>query len=204
MVSKKMKKEALEFLEAKLQEGGHTVKPVQKELVSGITSSYLLVDDEGIVFSVDCAYPNNALRKVLQGVRQNKRTNQGVVLYKDGKLFFRAGAPKNYFKKEKRLSLKHYSTEQIQNMVIFRPEEHYIYESRKGNIQYFQPESPRLEQVVATFSFKPVEYDYSHELRGEFQPENRTSSKRFIWTSRKERDEPLVLYQNYLIPKRKL
>ena len=192
MVSKKQKKDMKDYLVTKLSNSGHAVKPVSREIVSGITSNYLLIDEEGLVLLVDQAYPRDSLNSFYQETRKRGH-NFGAVLFKDGELFFRNAADKNYFKKDKYLSLKKYSNEEMHRMILFRPEEIFLNEKR-SHLQYYQPSSANLNECLTIFNFQSLRFDYSHiDESGRFKPSDKESKRLYIWNDRKENADSLRL-----------
>ena len=92
MVSKRQKAEMRDYIVDKLRGSADKVEPRQREIFrgSGIETSYILIgkDNRGIVLLVDRHYPNHALDEIHKGVKR-QIPNVGVVLFKDGKTFFR-------------------------------------------------------------------------------------------------------------------
>jgi len=122
--------------------------------------------------------------------------NFAVVFYKDGKTFFRSAAEANYFKKKNELSLKNYTTEDMQHMILLRPEEIRVNQD-KVFLQYYQPESARLQEGISTFRFEPVVFDYSH-LEKWYVDDDKDSERLFIWTERIDRSGDLQIHDDYL------
>ncbi len=161
MTTKKQKNQMLDYLVDRLLNCGKDIVPRTKEMISGIDSNYIKVGDDGIILLVDQVYPNNALNKLYRKAKK-ERENVGMVLYKDGKTFFRNAAEKNYFKMREDLSLRKYSNDEMHRMISFRPEENFIYDKKERKLQYFQPDSERLPEGLITFEFRPVHFDYEH------------------------------------------
>ena len=69
----------LEYLVSKLEGSATKIEPRIKEVISGIESSYVLVDEKGILLLVDQAYPNDSFQR-LYCTAQNSRKNVGAVL----------------------------------------------------------------------------------------------------------------------------
>ena len=198
------KRRMVEFIEDRLKTAGYSTVPQHNHLIPDIKTHYLTVADSGIILCISEAYTANKFNGLLNRCRR-EIYDIGVVFYKDGTTFFRAAAPKKAYKRrtsknELELSLKHYSTKEIQNMIDFRPEEIRIYQDRNRRVQYYQPDSKMLNECIATFTFKPITYDYSHIGNDRFRPTNKESTRTFMWTDRKERDCPLGLYKGHLIP----
>jgi len=122
------------------------------------------------------------------------------IFYKDGENFFRSAAQENSFKSRNRLALKHYSMDEVNRMILLSPEERLIRNIRPY-LQYYQPKSERLEEMLVTFKFKPVEYDYSHiPSDSSFIPTNKSSERIFLWSEKYERgtDSSLVIKDGYV------
>ena len=198
MVKQAEKDRMRDYLVDRLRAGGAVVEPVTKELVSGAgEANYLRVGNDGVVFLVDRAYPRNRFSYTLRFMRE-KRQNVATVFYKGyedsehekQKIFFRSYAQDVHFKAND-LSLKNYTHDQVNRMILLRPEEVLI--ANEG-LQYYQPNSERLTEGVRSFRFSPVHYDYNHLAgTGRFRPQNRDSTKVFIWTSDNFYDGPLQL-----------
>jgi len=149
---------------------------------------------------VNRTYPNDSFVQARRYLKQTK-SSVAMVFYKDGKTFFRSAAKDNNFKGSLDLSLKNYTSEQIQRMIMFRPEEAYM-AGRCGVLQYYQPKSDRLDEALATFGFEPVRFDYSHiDSRERFKPQNRDSSKLFIWSPdrKEELTDDIRLSKDFLV-----
>ena len=199
MVSRKKQKQMLEYLIAKLDSEGESINPYSKELVSGIISNYISIGKNKLLFLVDKTYPNQALKKINNSIRQFRK-DVAYVLLKDGTIFFRNAAEKKYFKKSKNFSLKNYSNEDMHKMIMFRPEETFLTNIRNNILQYYQPDSPRLKQGIVSFKFKPVYFDYSHiDSNLKFKPENKNSAKLNIWIKRIENYNNFQIKNNFLI-----
>lgn len=200
MTSKKNQKEMLEYLVEKLSSSNET-KAFQKEIIPGIKSNYIKVGGEDIVFLVDKVYPNESIREFNKRAHESN-LNVVYVILKDGENFFRSAARNNYFKKSNMLSLKNYSNEDLNKMILFRPEESFISMIRGYN-QYYQPSSPRKNECIVNYKFEPVHFDYSHiDPYEKFKPTNKNSEKLNIWTKNKELFGDLKVDEKYLIEKK--
>jgi len=197
MVTLKQKRQMLDYLVSKLDESNGKVESKNKEFLSGLKSNYVLIGENGIILLVDQEYPDNSFDKLYAKAKREK-SNVVAVVFKDRKTFFRSAAQTNYFKKNDRLSLKHYSDHEIGKMILCRPEEIFLINERRG-VQYYQPRSDRLEEAIETFQFKPVRFDYSPvDPKERFKPENKDSKRLHIWAERCYNDGPLVLSGGYL------
>ncbi len=199
MVSSKQKKEMLDYLTAGLEESHDAVIPRNRELVNGITSNYILVDKKGLVFLVDQTYPNKGLEEVYTRALNNKMLLT-FVLFKDGKTFFRSASKDKRYKKDYGLSLKNYSDEELNRMILFRPEEEFIFRMIRSRLQYYQQLSARLSQGIVSYVFEPVVFDYDH-LPEEQRFMNRTeeSKKIRIWRHIKFNSGKLKLERGLLV-----
>lgn len=216
MVSQSQKKQMSDYLVAHLEGFGENVEPDSKDLVSGINSHFILVGKNKVVLLVDQVYPNDSLNRVYRNWRAAGR-DIALVLYKDGKTFFRdsaygekSGLEGKRYKATKDLSLKNYDDEAINRMITFRPEETFarniVLKGLYHNpfVQYYQPESEGLREGLETFMFGRVTFDYTH-LPHEQWPngESTAVSKRlFIWQNRTHLDEDLAVHKGLMIPKR--
>ena len=195
MVNKAQRNRMVDYLVSKL-EGSSKIPPVTREVVSGIDSSFILVDGDGVVLLVDRVYPGDSYARFVGDARRTRK-NVASIIFKDGKNFFRNAAERHDFKRDG-LSLKDYSSDEMYRMILFRPEEIFLY-SQGDWLQYFQPESPHLQEGIDSFHFVPVVFDYSHISAHErFKPHNRESERLHIWDKRLHFTGDLVLDGRYL------
>jgi hypothetical protein len=209
MVTRKQKREMVDYFAANLRGNGR-VEPRRREVLkgSGIESSYILLGkNEGVVFLVDQTYPKNSFREVYHGMK-NCIPNVAPVFYKDGQTFFRSavageektGIESKQFKSSKDLSLKNYGSDDLHRMISLRPEEHFVSRSLGKWVQYYQPESERLEKALVACKFKPVVFDYSHIPPDQrFGDETKESERLSIWREKKEIIGNLGLDNGYLV-----
>jgi hypothetical protein len=166
------------YLEAKLKSAHPKVEVKRGNLFRDIVTTYITVDGDGIILLVDQIYPGNSFDKAHVQARA-QFSKIGAVVLKDGKTFFRSAAQKNHFKSRHNLSLKHYSSDEINRMILLRPEESFL-KDITGMVEYFQPESARLKEGLVIADFGDVSYDYSHIPSDGFKPKDRESTKIFI------------------------
>jgi hypothetical protein len=219
MVNQREKAQMRDYVMSHLEGSGETITPKSKEVVPGITSNYLLVGKtgeaaSGAVILVDQKYPKSTLRQ-LNEVFTNPRNNIAniaYVLFKDGETFFRSAAAgeeeTGIHSKRSKLrddrSLKNYTDEDLRRMISFRPEEEFCMSRNSGWIQYYQPQSDRLEEGVVSYKFSPVTFDYSHlSAEARFGPETKDSERLRIWAEDKRisMPGPLKLDGRYLKPR---
>lgn len=197
MITKQQQKTMQDYLVAKLAGSSESIEPRSKEILPGITTNYILVNPDGVVLLIDKVYSGSSFEELHRRVFK-QRQNIGIAIYKDSETFFRSAARKKRFKKDNGLSLKNYSNEELYRMILFRPEEFFIF-SRSKFIQYYQPTSSRLTEEIVSYQFTRVRFDYSHiSYYDRFQPQNTDSKKLFIWNSRMETKNPLVLKDSNL------
>ncbi len=200
MTSKKQRQEMLDYVYEKLKSSSDNVKPLKKEVLPGIETSFVLVGEKGIVVMVDQPYPQPSMDRICSSA-SSQRPDAVFILLKDGITFFRNAAERNYFKKSKGLSLKGYTDQQMHQMILFRPEE-ILLGSRRQVLQYYQPSSERLEQAIVSFRFQPVVFDYSHiNSNARFRPADRQSERLHIWTGKGEVKGDLKVDRGYLVPR---
>lgn len=200
MASAKEKRQMMDFFVDRLRTASGAVVPASVDFGDGKKINYIVVDNGGAVLLVDRAYPNESFAQARKYLKQTK-SSVATVFYKDEGTFFRSASRDNQFKGSLDFSLKKYTPEQIQRMITFRPEERYMV-GRDEAIQYYQPKSDRLQEALATFGFEPVRFDYSHiDERERFKPQNRDSSKLFIWSpdEREELTGDIRLSENFLV-----
>lgn len=215
-----------DFLVSNLEHTYQKVTPITQRIFQEILSNYILVENEdkkGVVLLVDREYPKDSLSRVYRYLRAYFLTNVASVLIKDGETFFRSAMEKNYFKKERKLSLKNYSDKDLQRMILFRPEESFLFYIQKKKIQYFQPNSERLTKGLETFLFKEVIFDYSHidkyntslyyrnvygsTIYGDsaiykFRPYDGPSKKLYIWIEREHYSGGGLEFKGFLLSKK--
>jgi len=199
MVNQKQKARMMDYLVASLEDSVPKIQPARNQVINGLEADCILVGNEGVVLLVDKTFGNDSFRRIWIGASSQFGNNIGIVFYKDGQTFFRSAAPDKFFKKSKGLSLKGYSNEDMQRMITTRPEEALAI-GRREWLQYFQPESERLQEGVVSFKFSPVTFDYSHIDRTvQFRPEDRKSAKLYVWREKREHSNSLELKEGYLI-----
>ena len=193
MVKKADQQRMLDYIVARLVGSEEKIIPIRKRIFEGLEANIILVGNDGVVLMVDKIYPKNLFQRLHDFSKQGKERVASVV-FKDGKTFFRSAAEKNYFKKDNLLSLKNYSSDDMQRMILLRPEEITLANRNFGRVQYFQPGSPRMEEGLETFRFNPVEFDYSHiDSKYRFKPQDTSSRRLHIWDQRTHSTGPLFL-----------
>mgnify|MGYP001249979831 CR=1 FL=1 len=201
MVKKAEFQRMLDYVVSKLESSEEKILPAKRNIVGNLESNLIFVGEDGVVLMVDKVYPKNSFKYLHQTARQGKERVASVI-FKDGKTFFRSAAENNYFKKDQMLSLKNYNNEEMQKMMLLRPEEIFLSQINDGLVQYFQPESPRNEEGLETFRFKPVRFNYSHiNSDYRYKPENTSSKRLHIWTQRQHLESQLSL-EDYLLKRR--
>jgi len=203
MVSKMQKKEMMDYVVSQLKNPFTIISPQSRNLIKGIESNYILVGDKGLVFLIDQQYPNNSLDKIHDGAL-NDGKDIAFTFLKDGKTFFRSATSAKRFKKDRNLSLKYYSDNELHKMIMFRPEEEFALSLGKcfgGSwVQYYQPNSNRLQEGIVSYEFEPVIYDYSHIPRNErFGGNSAESQKLRIWNRRTLNPGNIRLKDRFLI-----
>ena len=203
MVIKREKERMKEYIADRLQSAHERIEVKTKEIVSGIKSDYILINNHDVVLLVDNTYPKDALARFYTGARSSQ-LDIAFVFYKNGKMFFRnavhgekPGLQGQKFKQDKGLSLKNYTDEDMRKMISFRPEEIFVNQQRDW-LQYYQPKSEMLEEGIVSYQFRPVEFDYSHIDSDQFQPQNRESKRLHIWKEKVFSDGELVLDKGYV------
>lgn len=198
MIKKKDRQRMRDYLISKLELSYPKLELMNKEILNGIESNYIFVEPSQteVVFLIDREYPKNSFNTIYK-IFHGRGVEIAPVFFKDGSTFFRNAAEKNYFKKEENLSLKNYTNNDLQKMILFRPEERFV-NSMQKYLQYYQPESSKLKEGLETFEFKPVYFDYSHIPRDRFKPLNKDSERLFIWINRIHREGYLKFDKGYL------
>jgi len=198
MVNKSQKIQMRDYLVSRLEPSYSDITPKSKEILSGITSNYILIgENSGIVLLVDRVYPRDSFGRLFRSAKSKFKNVMGVV-FKDGETFFRSAAERNYFKKDKMLSLKRYSNFDINRMILLRPEEIFL-NSQKEWVHYFQPKSDRLTESLESFKFEKVIFDYNHIDKYErFKPNNMDSKRLHIWKNRVHSEGDLKIVRGHL------
>jgi len=199
MITKKQRIEMKDYLVSKLEGFYSNLEPKTNEILGGIKSNYIFVSPNEVVFFIDQEYPKDSLRKI-HNIFHNRDVEVAHVIFKDGKTFFRSASERHYFKKERELSLKNYSKEDMYKMILFRPEEIFL-KSRRSHLQYYQPNSQKLNEGIDTFAFENVVFDYSHIPKDKFKPQNRVSERLHIWRKRFHGEENLKVKGSYIVKK---
>lgn len=197
-MTKAQREAMLDYLVNALHEGGSRVQACSKKLVTNFKSNYIKVNDDGLVILCDREYTADAFKKFVRAAK-DQYENVAVVFLKDGKTYFRTANPRAHIQGDGR-SLKNYTPEQLQRIMLLRPEEqHFVSGKSGGTIQYYQPKSDRLEECLVEYKFQTVQFDYSHVGNDRFQPLNRTSVREYEWKSKNEHKGPVTLDHRALI-----
>ena len=208
-IKKAQKERMLDYLIEKLLPSHPDVKGIQNDtVIPGLPVNYIDVNPNSIIILVDQLFKNNTLEKFATAAMREKE-NIAFVIYKDGKNFFRSAAAMDYsYKANKDLSLKHYQ-DKMNQVIMLRPEELFISDKRRFNrkntaelislLQYYQPQSERLEEGLVNYSFQPVKLDYTHIPSGGFRPENRDSARMYCWDKTKIHTGNLEMKGNYIV-----
>lgn len=212
MINQKQQKEMLDYLVAKLENSYSNVDPKKSQSYNGINANYIKLDN-GLLLLADQGFLtkngthninmlNLIYANALNYTKKNfDNANVGFIIYKDGENFFKSAAGKHSYKSKRGLSLKNYSDEDLTRMIIFRPEEKYIFDKKDGILQYFQSSKSETGSGIATYEFKPVIFDYSHiDQYQKFKPHNKPSERDHIFTSDEFMDEDMVLSNGMLVP----
>lgn len=104
-------------------------------------------------------------REAVQG-SQGQDTYVCPILYKDGKTAFVRMVDRNRSWRDDK-SLKNYSARRINEMLHLRGKEKVAIGLFGPELQYYQPETEKLEESVRTFHLQPVDLDYSHLVPGD-------------------------------------
>jgi hypothetical protein len=197
MVTKTQQQKMKDYLVTKLETCSLNIEPKTKEIVPGKQCSYILVEQSGIVLLIDQPFSKEDFAK-LQHRAEAEYENIGIVFFKDGKTFFRSAEHRGHQRKKPTRSLKGYPKKKISKLIRLTQAEIQIANNRTFS-QYYQPESPRLNEGLESFSFKAARLDYSHiENRQRFGPIRQDSKRLFFWEYRGHTTSDLVLQNNYL------
>lgn len=221
MITTEKRKKMLDYIVSKLEPNYSKVEPMTRRLSHTIETTYVKVND-GILLLVDKGFlvkddntKYNTLYNTLHDIYNKacaysqlnySKNNVGFIIYKDGKKFFRAAAPRHQFKANKNLSLKNYK-DKMHNLIFFTPEEKFIYNLSKksqnsGILNYYQPESEKLKEGIILYEFQPVIFDYSQiNSNVKFKPKNGPSQKDHLWINNNFINENIKLQNGNIIQK---
>jgi hypothetical protein len=211
MTTKIQRKTMMDYLVDKLEGSEEIVKPMSKEM-RGIDTNYILFGQDrinGILVLVDKKFTGTKFSELDFSIRyceiengEKKFDRYNYIFMKNGTDFFRSAAQNNRFKSDKGLSLKHLSNEDVNNLILMRPEEILSMDKNNGFVQYYQPSSPRLKEGVLTYSFANVELDYSHIENNNFKPQNKDSKRLFLANPARFDQGDLKFHDNsYVLPR---
>ncbi len=206
MPNKQEKERMIEYIGNQLYDGGHKVENKSIRFSwNNQKINYLKVDDKRIIFMIN--NPNE-----YTGEKTNSLLNELsyrvekplFVFYKDENNFFRNHASQKNSIKQKFTklnndrSLKNYSTEDLKNSLLLSEAERKIRENRKG-LQYYQPKSERLEEMLIHYDLEPFIYDYSHKKPEEtFGPIQVPSKKLYFIDKKVEIPDRIEVGEFYL------
>ena len=197
-MTKAQREAMLDYLVERLYEGGSKIEARKKKLATNFPSQYIKVNDNGIVLLCDREYTGSKFKKIVRAAK-DQYENVAVVFLKDGETYFRTANPRAHAQADGR-SLKNLDPEQVQRIMLLRPEEiQFVNGKSGGTIQYYQPQSARLEECLTEYRFQTVQFDYSHVGNDRFQPLNRTSVREYMWTGNKQHKGPVTLDKRALI-----
>lgn len=197
MASKKEKASMRDFLVDKLKSHHSLVEPKTSHLIGDSEDVNYIEVDNAVVFLIDRPYRGRKFQRTIEDLNRIKEERLSFVFYKDGRNFFRSAARQNHFKRND-LSLKNYTSEEVNQMIKTRPEEMFLWSSRRPWLQYYQPNSSELEEGLRSFKFGRVNYDYSHIPSSEFVSSDKDSDKLLIWTEDRFFNSGLKVSGGYL------
>jgi len=201
-INRQQKAEMRDYLVSRLKDSAGRVDFKTSRFDLDGDTNYLQVGAD-IVFLVDRVFTSSGFNRTLH-ILGARAENVMPVFYKDGVTFFRnaahgveAGLKGVRYKSQQDLSLKHYTQEQINRMILARPEERHLINLGRF-LQYYQPQSVGLEQGVETFKFGPVTYDYTHLPNGAHGKMEERSERLFLWLDRGHSSGALFPSRGYL------
>jgi len=155
-------------------------EPVEFKSGAGQDFTLFLKGDDTVVFAVDQEFPEGTFKQLYAEAWQTKK-NVATVVLKDGETFFRNGAQK--VRDHHLDSLHNYRPEDIDRVLILRPEEIFLRKVNNGLVQYYQPQREGKQEGIFTHRLTPVHFDYSYiDPRERFRPRN-ANSKRYVLPS---------------------
>ncbi len=165
MATTQQKKQAVDYLAAKLEESG--LYDIQR-----LENNHSLFVRETTQFAstpktYQILIPNFLAR--LDNCKQHlhKNNQEGIytapVFYKDGKTAFALLQHTPTFWNHDQ-TLKNYTADQKHSILNLRDMERYILEQFGNDIAYYQPETAHLKESIRVFTLDNVNLDYSHIL----------------------------------------
>lgn len=102
-------------------------------------------------------FSKKSLDQVLHKISQRQEIQLTPMLIKDSEKFFRSAAGHKDLKTNSttKASLNDYLIQDRSKMILLTPHEKTI-RNNFGNVTYLQPDSPRLDEEIVKYSFKPV------------------------------------------------
>ncbi|MBT3262301.1 hypothetical protein HN992_00670 [Candidatus Woesearchaeota archaeon] len=194
MPTKQKKERMTEYLANSLTAAGHSVKDFEIAIDNGnLPIRYLILDDEKekSVFLIDDSknYNERNTEQLVDTIRRSGIKKPGFVIYKDGKQFFRCpeSSDNDLMALNKLLrpnrSLKNYMDRAPGEFILPTKAEKRL--KKSGFLQYYQPESERLDEMLVTFGFDIPLLDYTHiNPRDRIGPRTKLSEKYFLIENR--------------------
>jgi len=191
MPSKQQKERMAEYLANSLTAAGHSLIDYEVGLNHGNTTAhYFKLDDskeKGVMLINDSTkYNEKNTNELIQFTKNMGMINPAFVVYKDGKHFFRC--PESNENKLKSLTGKLHPNRSLKNYIDRLPSE-FIEPTKaerrirtSGFLQYYQPKSERLDEMLVTFGFEIPILDYSHISSEERYGPVRKPSERYFLT----------------------
>tara|TARA_Y100000310_G_C20691197_1_gene822351 strand:+ start:1104 stop:1781 length:678 start_codon:yes stop_codon:yes gene_type:complete len=190
MPTREEKQRMAEYLGDKLSNSSHTVKDHELYLpTSGESVIYLGLDNEDKLFLIDDSrkFTKRTTTELMRSIRSIENTT--FVFYKDGETFFRCPESKKNSLEglsnslHPGRSLKNYTSYSPKDFIEPTPAERIIRENKKC-LQYYQPKSERLEEMVVSFNSKIPTLDYSHIPENDRHGPVTKPSERYFLVSR--------------------
>ncbi len=197
MASIKQKNSMAEYLSNCLEASGNSVKDYEIAINNGnLPVRYLRLNEnkEDSIFLIadSKAYNEKNTKELFRTIKASGIENPGFVFYKDGKHFFRC--PESNENKLSSLRHKLHPDRSLKNYIDRSPSEfieptkaeRMIREKNANKIlQYYQPKSERLEEMLVSFDFEIPILDYTHKRPEElFGPVKKPSERYFLTRKR--------------------
>ncbi len=206
MPTKKQKERMMDYLADALEKGGHEVRPNSVRTSGERYDTNYIKTEDGLILLLDDPrlYTKNKTARIINGIIDNCIENYAAVFYKDGSGFFRNHASESnaiqgkFSKLSEDRSLKKYSAEDLHNSIILTEAERLV-NRRKKVLQYYQPESERLSEMLVSYSTEPFIFNYSHiHPNKRYGPIEKPSEKLVRITKKWEDDGALTLHDGHL------
>jgi PhoPQ-activated pathogenicity-related protein len=195
MINETQQQQMLEYIADKLSKSYKKIEDRKKSIVDKKKSNYLVLDDDKVVFIIDRIYhPTNLDMWYTKTQYSDKISDVAFIIYKDGDQFFKSNA-QNYYSTIHGKEFKRYSNQEINKMISFSPEEKILYDIF-GVLNYYQPQTKRLNKSLRKFHFNKV----IHDIINKEILFSGNKSNDYIWTETEVLDKDIRISSGKILP----